>query len=75
MFTDFDIEPKKCEVCGGPATLHQTEIENGAPVPHHYCERHGEPLWQASLPKMPAASEADLRRMVEEAKRLHGLGG
>lgn len=32
----------KCDVCGAPATIHETAIESrGAVVVRHYCQEHG----------------------------------
>ena len=37
------LEPK-CETCGQPATVHETEISAGKATSRHLCEEHGAPL-------------------------------
>jgi hypothetical protein len=32
--------PMKCQQCTNPATMHITEIVDGAPVEYHLCEQH-----------------------------------
>jgi protein arginine kinase activator len=43
----------KCQKCSKPATIHITEIVQGAPLEFHLCEEHGRPL-QTGEPLEPA---------------------
>jgi hypothetical protein len=49
------LQPK-CDVCGQPATIHETAVENGTAVARHYCAEHGEASWQATAPAIDPAA-------------------
>jgi hypothetical protein len=55
------LEPK-CDVCGQPATIHETVIEGDTAVSRHLCLEHG----QAAMPTVPAGDPADALRAAEE---------
>lgn len=54
-----------CELCGQPATIHETAVENGAVVARHLCAEHGESAWRSATPRLPA----DAWQAVEEYAR------
>jgi protein-arginine kinase activator protein McsA len=55
----------KCETCGQPATVHETEIAAGKATTRHLCEAHGAP----SLPPVDPEVQAALLRDAEEYLR------
>jgi hypothetical protein len=38
----FDMTKPNCDVCGKPATVHETVREAGAVTSRHFCQEHGE---------------------------------
>ena len=52
----------KCDICGQPATIHETTIETGEATSRHFCQEHGGSLLPPIDPDVQAAS---LRAMEE----------
>jgi hypothetical protein len=64
----------KCEICGQPATLHETAIRSREAVSRHLCQEHGVSLVPKSIPGAPAASlpaAEELYRSLSETEREH----
>ena len=64
----------KCEICGQPATIHETAMRAGEAVSRHLCQEHGESLVPKSIPGVPAASlptAEELYLSLSEAEREH----
>jgi protein-arginine kinase activator protein McsA len=55
------LQPK-CDICGEPATIHETTIESGKATSRHFCQEHGAP----SLPPVDKAYQAASLRAMEE---------
>ena len=55
-----------CAVCGQPATVHETSIENGSAVTRHLCETHG-------AAAIPTPARTDPARLPELAAWFDGL--
>jgi hypothetical protein len=61
-----------CEICGQPATIHETSVEGDGAVTRHLCQEHGD----AALPPIdlgPAAAQAaeELYRRLSDAEKEH----
>jgi hypothetical protein len=65
------LQPK-CEICGQPAVIHETVVEEGVAVARHLCQAHG----QAAVPILdfgPQAAEAaeEKYRSLSDAEKEH----
>jgi hypothetical protein len=40
------LQPK-CEICGQPAVIHETAVEDAGAVTRHSCQDHGLAAWPA----------------------------
>ena len=38
----FDMTKPNCDICGKPATVHETVREAGEATSRHFCQEHGE---------------------------------
>jgi hypothetical protein len=38
----FDMTKPNCDICGKPATVHETAREAGEATSRHFCQKHGE---------------------------------
>ena len=56
----------QCEICGRPATIHETSLASGAVSDRHVCYAHGE----AMLLKPTAEQREDFRALVEYFRGL-----
>ena len=60
------MDHPKCEVCGEPAAIHETAIENGVAVGlHHVCKQHGESHWRSALQAAESRSQDALAQLTE----------
>jgi hypothetical protein len=60
------MDHPKCEVCGEPAAIHETAIENGVAVgSHQLCKLHGEPHWRSAVQAVEARSQDALAQLTE----------
>jgi hypothetical protein len=65
------MDHPKCEVCGNPATIHETVIESGVGVGlHHLCKQHGESHWQIAAQAVEARSQGALGPLTEWYRSL-----
>jgi hypothetical protein len=55
------LQPR-CDLCGRPATIHETAIRAGETVSRHFCQEHGEP----PLPPVDPGVQAASLRAAEE---------
>jgi hypothetical protein len=63
-----------CDICGQPATIHDTAINAGEAVSRHRCQEHGESLLTTSIPGVDAASlptAEELYQRLSESERKH----
>jgi hypothetical protein len=51
---EFAMLQPRCEICGQPATIHETAVEGEGAVTRHLCQEHGE----AALPAVDFGPEA-----------------
>jgi hypothetical protein len=58
------LQPR-CEICGRPATLHETALAGGAVVVRHLCQEHGQDAWHAVLPPLDPDRQAAALQAVE----------
>jgi hypothetical protein len=58
----------KCDVCGQPATIHETALESEAVVTRHLCAEHGESAWRATA--LPVVDAEALRAAEEQWRSL-----
>lgn len=57
----------KCDVCGRPAAIRETALEDGTVRTRHLCAEHGEATWQAAVPPLgDADAQAGALRDLEE---------
>jgi hypothetical protein len=56
-----------CEVCGRPATIHETAVKGGNVAEHHRCYAHGADGLHI---RSDEHQQADFRAMVEQYHRL-----
>jgi hypothetical protein len=65
----------KCEICGQPATIHETSVEGEGAVTRHLCQEHGEAVWPAVDlgPNAAQAAEEQYRRLSDVEKEHFGL--
>ncbi len=67
-----------CDICGQPATIHDTSVSDGVAVARHFCSEHGLSTWREAVghcdPRLPAALSLfdDLHRMAVELRRAEG---
>jgi len=54
-----------CDICGQPATIHETAVEGGAASARHFCREHGEPI----LPTIVAVARVASLQAAEEYYR------
>jgi hypothetical protein len=67
------MDHPKCEVCGEPATIHETAIENGVAVGlHHLCKQHGESHWRSALQAAESRSQDALAQFTEWYRGRNG---
>jgi hypothetical protein len=70
----FEMLQPKCDVCGQPATIHETVIRGGEATSRHLCSEHGEPLLPSVDPGSQAAAlqaAEEYYRSLSEAEREH----
>ena len=65
------LEPE-CEICGQPAVIHETAVEDEVAVTRHLCQEHG----QAAVPVLdfgPQAAQAaeEQYRSLSGAEKEH----
>ena len=59
------MDHPKCEVCGKPAAIHETAIENGVAVgSHQLCKLHGESRWQSAVQAAEASTPDALTQLT-----------
>lgn len=56
-----------CEVCGQPATIHETAVNDGAVSYRHLCEAHGQDV---ALTEAVKRDEASFQVMVDYYRGL-----
>jgi len=68
----------RCDVCGGGATIHESEISGGVVVERHFCQAHGEKLLrdaaETSRVNAGAGALSELEaqwRLLSPAERQH----
>jgi hypothetical protein len=54
-----------CAICGQPATVHETAVEEGGAVTRHLCQDHG----AAALPAVEVGAQA----VQAAAEQFHNL--
>jgi hypothetical protein len=59
---DQGMNGQKCDVCGAPATIHETAVENSQIVVRHLCQNHGKDL----IPAIDFANHEAARQTVME---------
>jgi hypothetical protein len=60
------MDHPKCELCGEPAEIHETAIENGVAVgSQHLCKQHGESHWRSAVQAVEARSQDALAQLTE----------
>jgi hypothetical protein len=60
------MDHHKCEVCGQPAAIYETAIENGVAVgSHQLCKLHGESHWRSAVQAVEARSHDALAQLAE----------
>jgi hypothetical protein len=62
----------KCDICGRPATIHETAINAGEVTSRHLCQEHGEPSLPTVIPGTQAASLEEVMeryRCLSDAER------
>jgi hypothetical protein len=67
------LQPK-CDVCGQPATIHETLIKGGEAASRHLCQEHGESSLPTVVPGVqatPLPTAEELYRGLSEAEREH----
>jgi hypothetical protein len=66
------LQPK-CDICGQPATIHETAIRAGEAVSRHRCQEHGESFLPTRIPGVQASlpTAEELYRSLSEAEREH----
>ena len=64
-----------CDVCGGPAVVHEPLVEGGRVTRRHLCRGHGRPLWRGAaadverrLRGVPQAALEELRRLLDRSR-------
>jgi hypothetical protein len=60
----------RCEICGQPATIHETAVEREGVVSRHLCQKHGEatsPTVDLG-PQAAQAAEEQFRRLSDAEK-------
>ena len=63
-----------CDVCGGPAVVHETLVEGDRVTRRHLCRGHGRPLWRDTadveirLKTTPQAALNELRRLPDRSR-------
>jgi hypothetical protein len=63
-----------CDICGQPATIHETAVRAGEAVTRHLCREHGESSLPAVIPGVQAASlqaAEEYFRSLSDAEREH----
>jgi hypothetical protein len=60
------MQPFPCDVCGQPATIHETALEAGPAVVHHYCAEHGRSAWPDALRLDGPHAQAEALKAAEE---------
>jgi hypothetical protein len=61
-----------CDICGQPATVHETAVEGGGAVTRHLCQEHGGPALPAVVLEPQAAQAAEeLYRGLSDAEKEH----
>jgi hypothetical protein len=63
------MHPFPCDVCGQPATIHETALEAGTAVVRHYCEEHGKSAWADALRLDDPSSQAEALKAAKEYYR------
>jgi hypothetical protein len=65
------MEHPKCEVCGQPAAIHETAIENGVAVgTHQLCQQHGESHWRSAIEAVELGSQDAAAQLGEWYRSL-----
>jgi hypothetical protein len=67
------LQPK-CDICGQPATIHETAIRAGEAATRHLCQEHGESSLPTAIPGVQASSLATVEepcRSLSDAERDH----
>jgi hypothetical protein len=70
----IEMLQRGCDICGEPATIHETTIRAGEAVTRRLCREHGDSLLPKTIPGIPAASlptTEELYRNLSEAEREH----
>jgi hypothetical protein len=65
------LQPK-CEICGQPAVIHETAVEEEGAVTRHLCQDHGQATWPAvNLGPQAAQAAEELYRNLSDAEKEH----
>jgi hypothetical protein len=66
------MHPQRCDVCGQPATIHETAIVVGAVVLHHFCVVHGAAARDGALQLATVDKQAAWALLTEQYAKLTG---
>jgi hypothetical protein len=67
----FAMHQQQCEICGRPATIHDTSIENSvALASRHLCQEHGSNDLHSILSSVAASSQDALSQLSEWYRHL-----
>ena len=62
----------RCEVCGQPATIHETSVEGAGASTRHLCREHGQAAWPApDLGPQAAQAAEEQYRSLPDAETEH----
>ena len=66
----FDMTRTHCDICGKPATIHETVREAGGVTSRHLCQEHGElRVIEEYYHRLPEAEREQIARVYRTGSR------
>jgi hypothetical protein len=64
------MHPERCDVCGRPATVHETAIAAGNVASRHFCDAHGAGVRADAVPLDDTQRQAAITTLAERASKM-----
>jgi hypothetical protein len=59
-----------CDICGQPATVHETVLEAGQTLVHHRCPSHGHESWSDALVEVGPGLKTEPASVLDELRQF-----